>query len=483
MGFKRFQLFLSLCLLFLPLLARAQYDGYGLKAAFYINDNLTNAAVSEVDPWLSFLWNGCPPQPNMSVSVFSAQWTGYVEPSYSEPYTFIAYVGGGVSVIVNGQTVISQWTDSANTSYQGSIALSAGVKYPLVVDYFTDGGNPTTDHIQLAWQSPSQPQVTIPRVCLLTGASIVPTPTPQTPSACQGTAPVTVNGVLSEWAWNTASGWNEVNHAVGGNTYSASAVFKTLWDTANLYFGVTVTDSVLTNTGSSTPAFENSAVEFYLDPTDSKSATQNSSCFEYMFRWNDTVPQELNGRTGGVSMSTSTLFAGSVTMGYVVEASIPWTILGISPSTGTVMGLDVGVDVNHNGGDCRDGQLIWNGGPDDYANASAYAQLSLGSACPTPISTPPVPTGGNPYVAPNPTSGPTVEFVYQMAEAGTAQIKVWNAWGNLCATINDAKPAGLASSILNISSFAPGHYFYRVVLNYNSGKKDEYQTQVLAIRK
>jgi hypothetical protein len=148
-----------------------------------------------------------------------------------------------------------------------------------------------------------------------------------------------------------------------------------------------------------------------------------------------------------------------------------------------LLGLDLGIDVNHNGGNCRDGQLIWNGGTDDYINASGYAQLNLGMACPTPVATPPAPVGNLPYVSPNPTDGDTVKFVYTMAEAGTAHIKVWNAWGNLVAGLSDPKGAGLQSSLLSVTSFAPGHYFYRVELDYSSGKKDVFKTQVLAVKK
>ena len=62
-------------------------------------------------------------------------------------------------------------------------------------------------------------------------------------------------------------------------------------------------------------------------------------------------------------MSLRTTTTGT---GYLVEASIPWSTLGMgSPAPGTLLGFDVGLDVNHNGGDCRDGQLIWNGGADD----------------------------------------------------------------------------------------------------------------------
>jgi hypothetical protein len=475
---KRFLSALFLCLSALSGPAFAQYDGYGLTGTYYTNDNLTSAAATVNDPFVSFLWYGCPPQPNMSTSIFSVQWTGWVEPAYSGPCTFLTYVAGGVSVIVGGVTLISQWTDSANTSYQGVTTLTAGTKYPLVVDYFTDGGNLTGDHIQLVWSSASQPQETIPRENLFTGAAVAATPTPQTASACQAeTANITVDGLLDQWAWGTA-GWNTVSKTVIGNTFGATASFKTLWDSNNLYLGVTVTDSVLTPAASTT-LYNYSTVELYLDTTDSKSVTVGGTDYEYFFSWGATTAQEGLGRTAGVTLKTT-----AIPTGYVVEASIPWSTLGMaSPGSGTVLGLDLGVDVNHNGGNCRDGEIMWNGGPDNYTNASNYGQMTLAAACPTPMATPPAPAGGNPYVSPNPTNGSSVQFVYTMAQAGTANIKVWNAWGNLVATISEPKGAGEQSSVLNVTSFAPGHYFYRVELDYGPGQKDVFKTQVLAVKK
>ncbi len=454
--------------------AFAQYNGDGLQAVYYNNPNLTGAAVSEVDPNISYRWGTCPPQPGMPVSGFSVKWTGQIEPSYSEPYTFTTDVTGGVSVIVNGTAVISGWTDGIFRGITGNIPLTAGVKVPLEVDYFFGGAVTNSSFIQFAWQSPSQANVMVPRAFLFSGNPLQPTPTPQSASACQSSP--TVDGVLSEWAWSPPPPWNMVNKTVLGDAFGASAQFKALWDMTNLYLGVTVTDSQPTNNGDP-DLFENSTVELYLDTTDSRSVTVTSNNFQYFFRWNDSAAVESRGRTAGVSLRTTTIPAG-----YVVEASIPWSTLGLGyPNPGLVLGFDVGVDVNHNGGNCRDGQLMWNGGSDNYENASGYGNLTLGTACPTPASTPPAPM--NPYVAPNPSNGTSVKFVYEMAEAGTADIKVWNAWGNLCAAIHDAQPQGLASSVLDVSSFAPGHYFYRVVLNYPSGRQDKYQTQVMAIKK
>ena len=453
----------------------AQSTGDGLKGVYYLNTNLTSASATVVDPLVSYRWYGCPPQPGMSGTSFSIRWTGQLFPTYSEPYTIAADVNGAVSIQVNGQTLVNHWTDSPPpiVRYSGVVTLTAGTPVPIEVDYFTNGANPTTDMIQLYWQSASQAPNYIPREALFSGAALAPTPTPQSPSACQ--AAVLVDGVLNEWPWGT--GWSGVNRTVLGNVYGSTASFKALWDPANLYLGVTVTDSQLTNTGTGS-LFDNSTVELFLDTANSKSITVSANDFQYFFRWNDTTAVEAQGRTTGVSMVTTTIAGG-----YALEVSIPWSTLGITPSSGTVLGLDVGIDVNHNGGNCRDGQLVWNGGSEDYLDASGYGQLTLASACPTPVSTPPVPVGNNPYVSPNPTNGGTVKFVYNMAEAGTAHIKVWNAWGNLVATLGDPKGAGLQSSLLNVSSLAPGHYFYRIELDYASGRRDSFKTQVMAVKK
>src|SRR5208282_4191564 len=125
----------------------AQSTGDGLKGVYYINTNLTSPAVTVVDPVVSYRWFGCPPQPGMSGTSFSVKWTGQVEASYSEPYTFTADVNGGVSLIVNGQVLINQWTDYPLPvrGFPGVINLTAGVPVPIEVDYFTNGANPTSD--------------------------------------------------------------------------------------------------------------------------------------------------------------------------------------------------------------------------------------------------------------------------------------------------------------------------------------------------
>ena len=383
MGLMRFLIIFPLLWLSLPRPAAAQFDGDGLKGVYYGSVSLTNPVATVIDPIVSFRWGGCPPEPNMSVSLFSVKWTGWLEPRYSESCTLITEVTGGVSVIVNGVTLISSWTDT--TQYQsGTISLSLGVTVPIEVDYFSGGANPSTTEMQLIWQSHSQPEEFIPRECLFSGAPITPSPTPQAPSGCQFSPSLTDQ--LGGWGWNQGPAWNGVNKIAYGNTFGATAAFKTLWDASNLYLGVTVTDSQLTPTGNGL-AWEHSAVEVYIDATDSKSQTLLPSDFQYFFGWNDSTPIEMNNRTAGVTVQSTT-----IPNGYLMEVSIPWTTLGLSaPTPGQALGFDLGVDVNHNGGNCRDGQLMWNGGFDNYVDTSRYGTITLANACPTPVSTPPAP--------------------------------------------------------------------------------------------
>ncbi len=472
MGLKCFKLFAALFLLAAPSILRAQFGGDGIYGVYYNGINFNTAAVSEVDPSVDFLWQGCMNVPGVSATAFSVKWTGQIEPAYSQAYTFTAAVNGGVSLIVNGQVLVNQWTENTTTSYfTGTINLTAGVTVPMEVDYFANGGSP---QMQVFWQCASQPYAVIPREDSFSGTNPGPAPTPQVVTACGQTA--MIDGVLNEPPWNEGLPFSQVTKTVSGQVFGTTALFKIVWDANNLYLGTQVMDSQLTNVGTNEP-YTGSAVELFLNMDNDRSITITSHDFQYVFGWGQTTPWESLNRITGVTMKTP-----PTSTGYIVEASIPWSTLGVTPLQGTVLGFDVGVDVNHNGGICRDGQMMFNGNTDNYLDTSAYGVLDLGTACPTPVATPPAPNN-KPYVYSNPSSGPNVTFVYDMAENGSVQIGVLNDAGDVVATIQDKKPPGVQESVLNIQSFAPGHYFYRVVLSYNSGRKNVYAPAVLAVFK
>jgi hypothetical protein len=62
---------------------------------------------------------------------------------------------------------------------------------------------------------------------------------------------------------------------------------------------------------------------------------------------------------------------------------------------------------------------------------------------------------------------------YEMAEAGTVKIRVYNAAGQLVDSLEEAKGAGVQSTGITTAKFAPGVYFFMLERKYASGKSDK----------
>jgi PA14 domain len=86
----------------------------------------------------------------MSYGQFSARWTGSIEPRFSEEYTFYTRSNDGVRLWIDDKLIIDNWTDHAETEDAGKIALEAGKKYRLKLEYFYAGGWGVT---RLFWSS------------------------------------------------------------------------------------------------------------------------------------------------------------------------------------------------------------------------------------------------------------------------------------------------------------------------------------------
>ena len=96
----------------------------------------------------------------MGADTFSVRWTGQVQAQYSQTYTFHVLADDGVRLWVNGRLLIDQWRDSTGKESSGSIALQAGVKYDIKLEYYEKANNARA---QLAWSSPSTLKQVIPQ--------------------------------------------------------------------------------------------------------------------------------------------------------------------------------------------------------------------------------------------------------------------------------------------------------------------------------
>lgn len=99
---------------------------------------------------------------------FSTRWSGQIEPKFSETYTFSTVSDDGVRLWVNGQALIDNWNPHGAMEDKATIALEAGKRYDIRIEYFQTSGGA---RMQLNWQSPSQPREVIPIARLFADAT------------------------------------------------------------------------------------------------------------------------------------------------------------------------------------------------------------------------------------------------------------------------------------------------------------------------
>jgi PA14 domain/Galactose oxidase-like, Early set domain/Glyoxal oxidase N-terminus len=136
-------------------------NGSGLTGNYFNNITLTApAALTRVDPTVNFNWGNGSPGAGVNSSKFSVRWTGTVQAELSETYTFYTSSDDGARLWVNGVQLVSDWTAGGVRENSGSITLTAGSGYSIVMEYFDNTGSASA---QLSWSSPSTPKQIIPQ--------------------------------------------------------------------------------------------------------------------------------------------------------------------------------------------------------------------------------------------------------------------------------------------------------------------------------
>lgn len=180
--------------------AAATGTGTGLKGDYFNNVTLTGvSAYSRTDATVNFNWGtSAPVFLFVRSDNFSVRWTGFVQPLYSQTYTFYTTSDDGVRLWVNGVQLINNWTDHSATENSGSITLTAGVKYTITMEYYDRTGSAVAT---LSWSSPSTTKAIIPQRQLYLpsagGRVMAPELTPVTETTVENRLPVVqlANGV------------------------------------------------------------------------------------------------------------------------------------------------------------------------------------------------------------------------------------------------------------------------------------------------
>jgi hypothetical protein len=135
------------------------WTGTGLKAEYFNSTDFKNLALTRTDRSIDFDWNAAAPDAQVNLNNFSVRWTGQVQPRASGTYTFTAVSDDGVRVWIDGKQLIDNWQDQAPTESLGSVALEAGKKYDIKVEYYQGAGGAV---MKLFWQGPGQSRELIP---------------------------------------------------------------------------------------------------------------------------------------------------------------------------------------------------------------------------------------------------------------------------------------------------------------------------------
>lgn len=137
--------------------------GTGLTGVYYSNQLKTfnsPPALTRVDPTVNFAGGSAWPPTGVTTTDFTVRWTGDVQAQFSETYTFYTTTDDGVRLYVNGRLLINQWIDQGPTEWSGTIALTAGQRYSVQMDFYQNQGG---SEARLWWGSPSTAKAIIPQ--------------------------------------------------------------------------------------------------------------------------------------------------------------------------------------------------------------------------------------------------------------------------------------------------------------------------------
>jgi hypothetical protein len=150
-----------------------------------------------------------------------------------------------------------------------------------------------------------------------------------------------------------------------------AAIWQSSWDQTNLYLRIAVRDDVLKR--DSVYNWEDDSIEIFLDADASKHHTYDRrNDFHMLYRWRDKRLQ-----LGKNSMPIGVAHTSEHIQGrYVLDLSIPWSVMNVRPRPGHRIGLDIHVNDDDNGGG-REGKLAWRGTDEAYRDPSVLGEVVL----------------------------------------------------------------------------------------------------------
>ena len=142
-------------------------SGSGLLGTYFNHDYWQMAtavpAYERVDARIRFNWDRSAPTP-MTIAHpehYGVRWTGFIEPRFSESYSFLVVVDDGARLWVDDRLVLDAWASSGAHKFNSEpVVLRAGQRHGIRLEYCERTGS---SHVSLFWQSTSQPIEVVPQ--------------------------------------------------------------------------------------------------------------------------------------------------------------------------------------------------------------------------------------------------------------------------------------------------------------------------------
>jgi len=134
--------------------------GVGLQGEYFSDILMTKFFTARTDKTVDFSWGNSAPITGMPKDEFTTRWTGFVQPRFSDLYTFMVNAKDGVRLWIDDELLIDQWVEQEKiVQYSGKIQLDGGVKYSIRLEYYNKQGAAA---VKLLWKSMSQAQQIVP---------------------------------------------------------------------------------------------------------------------------------------------------------------------------------------------------------------------------------------------------------------------------------------------------------------------------------
>jgi Carbohydrate family 9 binding domain-like len=248
------------------------------------------------------------------------------------------------------QTLTAQQTQAA----QGTPIVLPSPTSPVVIEPTNTAIPPTNTPLPTNTPFPSP-----------TSTSLPPTPTftstanPRVSSdASSLSTPPTIDGSWNEW---TTTQYPIKNVVFGEANWSGSsdlqASYRVGWDSHYLYLAVKVIDDIYVQNATGASLYKGDSIEVLLSTSpNADSSTLGLTATDYQIGISPGKPsidQNMEAylwypQSKAGSLSNVAIGAVPMTNGYRIEFAIPWSVFGITPVKGQVLGFGVSVSDNDN---------------------------------------------------------------------------------------------------------------------------------------